>query len=179
MTGGSFATGDCNKVATNTWAKHLASRGFVAIVIDYRLEHPGPPDSSLNLGEDSTAAQGEGLGGANIINVTALAGFNQAAAYDAKATVRWLNKHAQEYRVSTDHIVAFGSSAGGMTVAWLTGVRADGEGDSDNAGFPSNITAGISLSGTLSTAQRVRPNRARAVSVFGLSRNGRPDGADH
>eukprot|EP01047_Picozoa_sp_COSAG01_P073413 COSAG01_NODE_11967_length_1825_cov_1.666280_1_plen_368_part_00 len=116
MTGGGFRTGDRNKFSTNNWAKHFASRGFVAITIDYRLGHsPGVPE-------------------------------NRDAAYDAKAAVRWLVKHSKELRISTDHIVAFGSSAGGMTVAWLTAVR---EGNSGNAGYASNITAGISLSGFL------------------------------
>jgi dienelactone hydrolase len=127
MTGGGFNTGDRNKGETNTWAKHLASRGFVAVTIDYRLER------------QKTNGQ----------NVSAFAGINRDAAYDAKAAVRWLVKHSTEYRVSADHIVAFGSSAGGMMVAWLTGVRSDGEGTSGNPGFPSNITAGISLSGFL------------------------------
>jgi acetyl esterase/lipase len=123
ITGGGFKTGDRNKWSTNTWAKVLASHGFVAVTIDYRLEKP-------------LAVQG---------NETQ----NQDSAYDAKAAVRWLVKNADKYKISTDHIIAFGSSAGGMTVAWMVGVHDGGDGDSGNPGYPSNITAGISLSGFL------------------------------
>eukprot|EP01047_Picozoa_sp_COSAG01_P047946 COSAG01_NODE_4627_length_4865_cov_3.016786_1_plen_282_part_00 len=130
IAGGGFRTGDRNKGETNTWAKHLASRGFVAITIDYRLERPPRGQEPQNSSGTTTD-------------------WNRDAAHDAKAAVRWLARHRHEYRVSTDHIVAFGSSAGGMMVAWLTAVRGDGEGSSGNPGFPSNITAGISLSGFL------------------------------
>lgn len=123
MTGGGFNTGDRNKGPTNTWAKHFAAHGFVAITIDYRLE------KSVNIDENETA--------------------NEDASYDAKAAVRWLVKNADKLHISTDHIVAFGSSAGGMTTAWMVGVHDDANGDSGNPGYPSNITAGISLSGFL------------------------------
>jgi acetyl esterase/lipase len=99
MTGGAFRTGDRNRNTINNWAKHFASRGFVAITIDYRLgSSPGAKE-------------------------------NRDAAYDAKAAIRWLVKHSARYRISTDHIVTFGASAGGMIVAWLTAMRGDGDGN--------------------------------------------------
>merc|ERR1719313_667188 len=72
---------------------------------------------------------------------------NLDAMYDARAVVRWLVKHSRDLRVDTNRIAAFGASAGAMTVAMMTAVP--GEGDSGNPGFPSNITAGIALSGVL------------------------------
>jgi len=121
--GGGFSQGDRNKVEFVKWAKHFASRGFVAVSIDYRLEANRPP----HRGNMSTA--------------------NLDAMYDAKAAVRWLQKNRAEYRVDPNRIAAFGGSAGAMTVAYLTAVP--GEGNSGNSGYPSNITAGVSLSGIL------------------------------
>merc|ERR1719159_103784 len=72
---------------------------------------------------------------------------NLDAMYDAKAAVRWLVKNSGDLRIDIHRISAFGASAGGMTVAYMTAVP--GEGESGNPGFPSNITAGVSLSGFL------------------------------
>ena len=69
------------------------------------------------------------------------------AAHDAKAAVRFLRKNAAKLRVDTDRIGAFGSSAGAMTVIFMSAVAS--EGDSGNAGFSSAIRAGVSLSGAL------------------------------
>jgi acetyl esterase len=70
------------------------------------------------------------------------------AAYDAKAAVRWLRTNAKKYRIDTARIGAFGSSAGAMTVAFMSTV----EGMGDNLDHPeaqSGIRAGVSLSGAL------------------------------
>merc|ERR1712039_778280 len=64
-----------------------------------------------------------------------------------KAAVRWLVKNSGDLRIDTHRISAFGGSAGAMTVAYMSAVP--GEGESGNPGYPSNITAGISLSGFL------------------------------
>jgi len=72
---------------------------------------------------------------------------NTYAMEDAKAAVRWLVKNSARLNVDPHRIASFGASSGGMTTAYLCVVP--GEGASGNPGYPSNITAGVSLSGFL------------------------------
>lgn len=98
-----------------------------------------------------------------------LDGYAQDVVHDAKAAVRWLVKNADKYNISTDHIIAFGSSAGGISVASMVGFPGDGEGDSGNPGYPSNITAGIALSGCLLPDQfkQLRPDQPPYLDFHG------------
>ncbi len=62
---------------------------------------------------------------------------------DCKCAVRWLKAHAQEYRVDTDRIVAYGHSAGAHLVLMLglAGPEARLEGDGGWDEYDSRITA--------------------------------------
>ena len=120
--GGGFKNGNKDdKAGIIGWSKQLAMRGFVCVSIDYRI-------NVTQSKEDPEESQ-------------------LWAAYDANAAVRWLRTNAKEMRIDTDRIGAFGSSAGAMTVAFMSTV---GMGDNDdNAGVSSDIRAGVSLSGAL------------------------------
>lgn len=62
---------------------------------------------------------------------------------DCKCAVRWLKAHAEEYRVDTDRIVAYGHSAGAHLVLMLglAGPEAGLEGDGGWNDYSSSITA--------------------------------------
>lgn len=119
--GGGWSSHNKSEYTFARTAQHLAAHGFVAVSIDYRLE---------------------GYGSAAVKEAA-----NLDAMYDAKAAVRWLVKNSKELRIDVNRIGAFGGSAGACTVAYM--VVEPGEGESGNPGFPSNITAGVSLSGML------------------------------
>jgi acetyl esterase/lipase len=49
---------------------------------------------------------------------------------DAKTAVRFMRKHAKEYKVNTDKVAIFGGSSGGHT-ALMAGFTGDGQPDTD------------------------------------------------
>ncbi|MBI1317718.1 MAG: alpha/beta hydrolase fold domain-containing protein [Candidatus Hydrogenedens sp.] len=73
-----------------------------------------------------------------------------ACVEDAKAAVRWLRLHADEYQIDPEHIVAFGASAGGHIAGMLAATRPDDgfEGDT-NPGASSAVEAAVILYGAV------------------------------
>jgi len=118
--GGGFWKGARNSSIVVTEAVHLARHGFVAFVMDYRLEGVQglPPTSSV-----------------------------RDAVFDAKAAVRFLVRHAASYGVDPDRIAAWGTSAGAIIAATMNSVPE--EGHSGSSGYSSNVTASVGISGTL------------------------------
>lgn len=95
--GGAFYFGSKDDVALRQWCQHLASQGFVAASIDYRL---GFLPTMANI---------------------------QRAAYravqDAHAAMRYLVAHHESYTIDTTMIVVGGCSAGAITamnLAYMT-----------------------------------------------------------
>lgn len=67
---------------------------------------------------------------------------------DAKAAVRWLRQHANEYGIDTGKIAAMGTSSGGHLALMLAVTRPeDGLEGTENLGVPSDVTAAVSLYG--------------------------------
>lgn len=68
-----------------------------------------------------------------------------AQIHDCKAAVRWLRAHAKEYGYDTNHIGAWGASAGGHLVCLLatTGGMSQLEGDGGNKNQSSRVDAVI------------------------------------
>ncbi|WP_169338124.1 alpha/beta hydrolase, partial [Nocardia vinacea] len=62
---------------------------------------------------------------------------------DAKAAVRWLRANADRYLIDTNHIAAWGDSAGGHIAAMLgtSGGVAELEGSEGSAGYSSRVQA--------------------------------------
>lgn len=108
--GGGFVGGsrtDNNMVA---FAEYFASRGWVAMSIDYRLAgvHGTVPDAWAELVQAVVPAQQR----------------NQAyalypAARDAKAAMRWLHAHAEDYGIDTRFVTTLGGSAGSYLAIML------------------------------------------------------------
>ena len=72
-----------------------------------------------------------------------------AAIEDCKAAVRWIRANAAAYHFDSDHIGAWGHSAGGHLAALLgtSGGVADLEGDGDNSTLSSRVQAVCDMSG--------------------------------
>jgi acetyl esterase/lipase len=68
---------------------------------------------------------------------------------DCKAAVRWLRANASAHHINSDHIGAWGHSAGGHLAALLgtSGGVAELEGAGDNPGFSSSVQAVCDMSG--------------------------------
>jgi acetyl esterase/lipase len=97
-------------------ATSFAKRGYVTTSIDYRLR-------SGNLGQAITDAQ-----------------------HDAQAAVRWLRRHADQYRIDPERIAIGGTSAGAITALYV-GNHAEDPGTSGNPEFRSDVQAAVAVSG--------------------------------
>jgi acetyl esterase/lipase len=118
--GGAFQVGD--KTIDASLATMLAQRGFIAVSVNYRLEPAGLANDEAPL--DATE--------------------------DVRAAIRFLRKHAYEYRIDTNRIMVAGDSAGAITALYLGYVeKAQYEGSSGNAGYRSDVALSISISGEL------------------------------
>jgi acetyl esterase/lipase len=129
--GGSFDTGDSRNTTMVTIAREFASRGYVAVSINYRQLNT----SRENCGTESQPSQ-------NCENAAL------AAQHDAQAAVRWLRRYALTYGVDPTRIAIEGASAGAAT-ALEVAVSSGDPGDSGNPGYDSRVGAAISISGAL------------------------------
>ncbi len=135
--GGAFNTGSRQAEPLVRLARNFASRGYVAISIDYRLVPVGT-DQALALA---------------------------MASDDARAAVRWLRMNAQCLAVDPERIAALGNSAGAataMTLAYVPGI-----GTSGNQGWPSHVNAVADLWGWLPQPAVISPLEPPLVIVHG------------
>lgn len=130
--GGGFRAG--SKAAARTWLNEWASRGYVAIGINYRLDQ----DNLCQAIQDGQPVPpGEDVQCFNAI---------VAAQHDAQAAVRWVRANAAAYDVDPAKVVAMGSSAGAVTSVNLA-YNAHDPGDSNALPGPSSVVAAAALSG--------------------------------
>jgi len=140
--GGAFQVGD--KKIDASLATMLAQRGFIAVSVNYRLEPAGLANDEAPL--DATE--------------------------DVRAAIRFLRKHAYEYRIDTNRIMVAGDSAGAITALYLGYVqKAQYQGSSGNAGYRSDVALSISISGELvmqafCAVQKLSP--AYGLPAYGL-----------
>jgi acetyl esterase/lipase len=85
--GGGWTMGNASQF--NQQSAYLATRGMVAVEVDYRLIRKTEPDTP------------------------------QICVEDAKSAMRWVRSHAKELHVMPDKIAAGGGSAGGYMAAYL------------------------------------------------------------
>ncbi|OWY62360.1 hypothetical protein B7486_58855, partial [cyanobacterium TDX16] len=115
--GGGFCGGSRTSGRMVQQAQHLASRGWVAASIEYRVD-PGQCDSLAAL---------------------------VAATYDARAAVRWFRAHAEDLRIDESRIAISGYSAGAFLAIGVAYGGLDGS--SGNPGWSSDVAAAVSHAG--------------------------------
>lgn len=105
--GGAFANGSKQQFAIRNIADFYASRGWVFVSIDYRL-----------LGDLGTVpVEWADFAATLPISDEDMASFNAMypAQRDAKAALRWIVAHKEDYNINTDYITVGGASAGANT----------------------------------------------------------------
>jgi acetyl esterase/lipase len=123
--GGSFSSGSKTSPELVDQSNVFAKKGYVNVSISYRLT-PGGCSASAPTGNCITA----------ITN----------AKHDAQAAVRFLRANAANYRIDPTRIAIGGTSAGAIT-ALNVGYDSTDVGTSGNPGYPSTVSAAVSLSG--------------------------------
>ncbi len=100
--GGGFVGGSKGHQVLSGMARGFAERGWVSFSIDYRVaSHAGTlPAGYPDAPQGATAKQAD--------QWRAL----YPACRDAKAAIRWIRAHADDYSLATDHVAAIGGSAG-------------------------------------------------------------------
>jgi len=107
--GGGFSGGSKQQSQIVEWADFFASRGWVFVSIDYRLERDNGSvpqawvDFSTNI-SSTDASQFLAI---------------YPAQRDAKAAMRWIVANANTYNINTDYITVGGGSAGAITAITL------------------------------------------------------------
>lgn len=101
--GGGYIGGSRRQGSLTQAGQYFASRGWVAISIDYRLARDKGTVPTEWLAYIETHAPREQLDAALAI---------YPANRDARAAVRWLYANAEAYQVNTDYISTLGGSAG-------------------------------------------------------------------
>ncbi len=96
--GGGFTQASRNGPAEQAWGMALAARGYVAVLIDYRLGQGEP------FGLDQAAEPSR----AEVVSNAIL---------DAQSALRWVRTAASDLRVDPGRIAIGGTSAGAMTAA--------------------------------------------------------------
>lgn len=103
--GGGFKEGSKSGKAFLKLANYFASRGWVFVSIDYRLKKDFGTTPKAWADFTKTADLSTKIKNLNAI---------YPAVRDAKAALRWVAKHADNYKISTNHIKVGGGSAGAM-----------------------------------------------------------------
>lgn len=121
--GGSFETGDSRSDDMPAFAMEFATRGYVVVSINYRLE-------AEFFGLDTLTAA-------------------LKAQEDARAAVRFVRSKAEDYHLDPQRIVVGGDSAGAITSLVLGYLKEGTEGSSGNPGFSSQVNVTVAISGML------------------------------
>lgn len=135
--GGWGIVGKRDDARMNSLCRAYARRGFAAFSVDYRLEWCIEPPAEMDM-----LAEDAGLDTPPTQRAT-------DAQSDVHAAIRFLRKHAQEYRIDPERIVVTGHSFGATTAflvahnSKLVGTTEDT--NPSNAGFASNVHASIPL----------------------------------
>lgn len=124
--GGSYLDGD--KTQDRELREALAARGYVVFSINYRMVDDGAFPAIWSLLSIKPAI---------------------VAAQDARAAVRFVRKHAREWRVDPGRIVVGGESAGAITSNLYGYAKGTSDGASGNAAYDSAINAVVSVSGSM------------------------------
>lgn len=149
--GGGFIAGTRTNEFAVEEAQFYASHGYVAMSIDYRNDVRLPLSLSLSLSLALSLLLFRHDSGTCCTPAKAVAFLSEVGAvrdsvHDAKAAIRYAVRHAAELGIDPHRIAVEGASAGAIISASLPFVD---EGSSGNAGFRSNASAAIAMSGTV------------------------------
>lgn len=140
--GGGFYQGSKSDAPMSTLARDFARRGYVTVSIDYRLERTSIAD--LNLRQPILDAM-----------------------HDARAAVRWLRAHADDYRIDPSKIAIGGGSAGAFTSLMVA--YGSGEGDSGNPGYSSAVGAVVDFWGGLPGVEAMKKGDPPLLIIHGTA----------
>ena len=104
--GGGFTGGSRSSFPPVAIAEYFASRGWVAFSIDYRVS----TDFGTIPQQWVDSVMGADLSAYEVSKALAM----YPAHRDAKAALRWVAAHAEEYNINLDHLTVGGGSAGGV-----------------------------------------------------------------
>jgi pimeloyl-ACP methyl ester carboxylesterase len=144
--GGSFSSGD-KAERWAVYAREYASRGYVAVSINYRL--------ALN---DTSELQDPDL----------LQTAVEYGASDTRAAVRWLRANAASLRIDPERIAAIGSSAGAYSVLSATYGDFTHSSNPTLPGFDGRPTASAEISGALLEPLVIEPGEPAVLIIHGL-----------
>jgi hypothetical protein len=157
--GGGFIAGTRTNEFAVEEAQFYASHGYVAMSIDYRNDVRLPLSLSLSRSLALSLSRSFSLSlflfrydsGTCCTPAKGVAFLSEVGAvrdsvHDAKAAIRYAVRHAAELGIDPHRIAVEGASAGAIISASLPFVD---EGSSGNAGFRSNASAAIAMSGTV------------------------------
>ena len=130
--GGGFKAG--SKDGATDRATEWASRGYVVVNIDYRLDQ----DNRCQAIQDAKTVPPDEIDQCRNAIV--------AAQHDAQAAVRWLRANAGDLDVDPDRIAVTGVSAGAVTAVNVA-YNSHDPGDSNDLPGPSNVQVAAALSG--------------------------------
>lgn len=147
--GGGFVAGSKNNPRMVALATEFARRGWVTASIDYRL--------ATTLPKHELAA-GFVLGDSDAI---------RNAQHDMQAAVRWFRANASELRIDPGTIAVGGLSAGALA-ALETNFNPEDPGESGNPGWPSDVSAAVSIAGT-SDLRRIEPGAPPILMFHGTN----------
>lgn len=108
--GGGFVMGNRDESSIRLFCQSLASQGFTAIAIDYRLHLKEVNFDTVGLFNMQGVFR-------DAINI---------AATDASAAVAYICRHAEEWGISKERIILSGGSAGAITALQLDYCRCNG-----------------------------------------------------
>jgi para-nitrobenzyl esterase len=145
--GGGFSGGNKEHKRIVDMATYFASRGFVAISINYRLrKYKGTvPKKWTNYAANHLDEQFS----AKFLSI-------YPAIRDAKAALRWLCANAESYQIDTNYITVGGASAGAMSAIAL--------GLSDKEDFVNEIS--LEKDPTLKTTNLNQPYKVKTIIDF-------------
>ncbi|MFQ5632906.1 MAG: PKD domain-containing protein, partial [bacterium] len=125
--GGGFNVSNKTLAQVVDYATTFAKRGYVTAAIEYRVRE----------GQQYNGTEPE---------------FPQVvreAQYDGQAAVRWFRANAGQYKIDVSRINIAGSSAGAFVALDVTYNYEDTGDNTSNAGFPSNTSAAVDISGAM------------------------------
>lgn len=132
--GGFFTQGDKSEIGGI--AQFMASRGWVVLSIEYRLDPRLPEGLEGYLSSPH-----------KLYDLALLAETIRDAQHDMQAAVRWARANAATWRLDPDRIATGGFSAG-ATMSMAVAYNSDDPGTSGNPGYSSRVNAAIGT-GTL------------------------------